>query len=103
MNVRVAKKAKIWAKSVKRDTVALWIAARDRRTPVTARLVAGAIAAYALSPMDLIPGFIPVLGYLDEVILLRKRDFPRTLTPAISTDRLGVWNRIWSGGGSLCE
>ncbi|AFL55250.1 hypothetical protein SFHH103_psfHH103d_115 (plasmid) [Sinorhizobium fredii HH103] len=32
-----------------------------------------------------------------------KRDFPRTLTPAISTDRLGVGNGIWSGGGSLCE
>jgi uncharacterized membrane protein YkvA (DUF1232 family) len=63
--------AKAWAaRSVKRDVVALWIAARDRRTPLAAKIVAGAIAAYALSPIDLVPDFIPVLGYLDDLLIL---------------------------------
>lgn len=62
--------AKQWARSIKRDVVALWIAARDRRTPLTAKLVAGAVAAYALSPIDLIPDFIPVLGYLDDLLIV---------------------------------
>lgn len=48
----------------------LWFAARDPETPRAAKLLALVIAAYALSPIDLIPDFIPVLGYLDEVILL---------------------------------
>lgn len=48
----------------------LWIAARDPRTPLAAKLVAGAIAAYAFSPVDLIPDFIPVLGLLDDLIVV---------------------------------
>ncbi|GGF80102.1 membrane protein [Rhizobium wenxiniae] len=64
------KKAKAWAKTIKRDIVALWLAARDPRVPLSAKLVAGAVAAYALSPVDLIPDFIPVLGYLDDLILV---------------------------------
>ena len=63
-------RARQWARSIKRDVVALWIAARDGRVPWYAKAAAGAVAAYALSPIDLIPDFIPVLGYLDEVILL---------------------------------
>ncbi|MCZ8186462.1 MAG: YkvA family protein [Beijerinckiaceae bacterium] len=59
-----------WARRLKREVLALWVAARDRRTPWSARLVAGFAAAYALSPIDLIPDFIPVLGLLDDVILL---------------------------------
>lgn len=59
-----------WARSIKRDVHALYLAARDPRVPWYAKLFAGAIAAYALSPVDLIPDFIPVLGYLDEAILL---------------------------------
>src|SRR5918993_4366647 len=59
-----------WARAIKRDVVALYIAARDPRVPWYAKLAAAAVAAYALSPIDLIPDFIPVLGYLDEVILL---------------------------------
>lgn len=62
--------AKAWARSVKRDVVALWMAARDPRTPIAAKLVAASVAAYALSPIDLIPDFIPVLGYLDDVVLV---------------------------------
>jgi uncharacterized membrane protein YkvA (DUF1232 family) len=59
-----------WAGRVKRDAVALWIAARDPRTPLIAKAVAAAVAAYALSPIDLIPDFIPVLGYLDDLLIV---------------------------------
>ena len=59
-----------WARTIKRDVVALYIAARDPRVPWYVKLAAAAVAAYALSPIDLIPDFIPVLGYLDELILL---------------------------------
>ncbi|MFB9952299.1 YkvA family protein [Rhizobium puerariae] len=63
-------KAKSWAKALKRDVVALWLAARDRRVSLQAKLVAGAVAAYALSPIDLIPDFVPVLGYLDDLVIV---------------------------------
>lgn len=49
---------------------ALWIAAHDSRVPWYAKLVAGVVAAYALSPIDLIPDFIPVLGYFDDLIIV---------------------------------
>ena len=61
---------KDWAQALKRDVHALYLSARDPRTPWYARAFALAIAAYALSPIDLLPDFIPVVGYLDEVILL---------------------------------
>ena len=64
------RRLKEWARAVRRDVHALWLAARDPRTPWYARAFALAVAAYALSPIDLIPDFIPVLGYLDEVVLL---------------------------------
>ena len=59
-----------WARGLKRDVVALWLAARDGRTPLAAKLLAGAVAAYALSPIDLIPDFVPVLGYLDDLLIV---------------------------------
>lgn len=62
--------ARDWARRIKRDVVAVYFAARDARTPLFARCLAIAVAAYALSPIDLIPDFIPVLGYLDDVILV---------------------------------
>lgn len=64
------KRLKQWARAIKIDVHALWLASRDPRTPWYAKAFAFLIAAYALSPIDLIPDFIPVLGYLDEVILL---------------------------------
>jgi uncharacterized membrane protein YkvA (DUF1232 family) len=48
----------------------LWLAARDARVPWHAKAVAGAVAAYALSPVDLIPDFIPMLGYLDDLLIV---------------------------------
>ena len=57
-------------KALKREVVAIALAARDPRTPWAARLVILGIVAYAVSPIDLIPDFIPVLGFLDELLLL---------------------------------
>lgn len=62
--------AKRWARKIKRDVVALWIAARDPRVPWYAKAAAGAVAAYALSPIDLIPDFIPIIGYLDDLLIV---------------------------------
>ena len=59
-----------WAQRLKRDVVALWFCTRHPRTPFIAKALAAAIVAYAFSPIDLIPDFIPVLGYLDDLILL---------------------------------
>ena len=64
------KSVKDWARWLKRDVVALYIAAHDPRTPWYAKGIALVVAAYALSPIDLIPDFIPVLGYLDDLLLL---------------------------------
>ena len=63
-------RAKQWARTITRDVAALWIAARDARVPWYAKAMAGAVAAYALSPIDLIPDFIPVLGYLDDLVIV---------------------------------
>jgi len=59
-----------WAGRLKRDGYAVYLASRDPRVPWYAKAVAVAVAAYALSPIDLIPDFIPVLGYLDDLILV---------------------------------
>ena len=58
------------ARALKRETTALWFALRDPRTPWAARVAGALVVAYALSPIDLIPDFIPVLGLLDDLILL---------------------------------
>ncbi|HZT24705.1 MAG TPA: YkvA family protein [Pseudolabrys sp.] len=63
---RIAK----WARRVKRDAYALYLAARDPRVPWYAKFVSLVVAAYAISPVDLIPDFVPVLGYLDDVIIV---------------------------------
>jgi len=106
-----------WARRLKRDVLALWIAARDPRTPVLAKLVAASVAAYALSPIDLIPDFIPVLGLLDDLlivplgIVLAIRLIPHDLMHAfrqaatqraarpVSRAGLAVILSIWLGAG----
>ena len=70
---------KIWARSLKRDAHAIYLASRDPRVPWYAKALAIAVAAYALSPIDLIPDFIPVIGYLDELFILP----------------LGIWLVVW--------
>ena len=55
---------------LKRETLALYIAIKDPRTPRTAKILAAIVVAYAVSPIDLIPDFIPVIGLLDDLILL---------------------------------
>jgi uncharacterized membrane protein YkvA (DUF1232 family) len=59
-----------WARRVKQDSVMLWFACRHPQTPWLAKAIAAVAVAYALSPVDLIPDFIPVLGYLDDALLL---------------------------------
>ena len=61
---------KLWARNLKRDVIALWLAARDPRVPWYAKALSAAVAAYALSPIDLIPDFIPILGYLDDLLIV---------------------------------
>jgi uncharacterized membrane protein YkvA (DUF1232 family) len=63
-------RAKAWARGIKRDVHAVWLAARHPATPWHAKALALAVAAYALSPIDLIPDFIPVLGYLDDLLIV---------------------------------
>jgi uncharacterized membrane protein YkvA (DUF1232 family) len=64
------KKLKNKAASLKKEAYALYIAARDPRVPWYAKAFLGLVLAYAFSPIDLIPDFIPVLGYLDDLILI---------------------------------
>ena len=66
----LAARVAVWARSIKRDTHAVYLASRDPRTPWCAKAVAIGVVAYALSPIDLIPDFIPVLGQLDELVIL---------------------------------
>jgi uncharacterized membrane protein YkvA (DUF1232 family) len=63
-------KLKDWARAIKRDVHALYLASRDPRVPWYAKALVVIIAGYALSPIDLIPDFIPIIGYLDDVILV---------------------------------
>lgn len=61
---------RMWAKRIKRDGVTLWFAGKHPKTPWYAKALGLFVVAYALSPIDLIPDFIPVLGYVDDVLLL---------------------------------
>jgi uncharacterized membrane protein YkvA (DUF1232 family) len=61
---------KDWARAIKRDLHAIYLAARDPRVPWYAKALALCVAGYALSPIDLIPDFIPVIGYLDDLIIV---------------------------------
>ncbi len=78
-----------WARELKRDVVALWLAARDPRVPLLAKALAALVAAYALSPLDLIPDFIPVLGYLDDLLIV-----PAGIWLAIRLIPAPVWQEL---------
>ena len=88
------------AKRLKRQVWSLWLAMKDPRTPFRARLVIAVTVAYALSPIDFIPDFIPVLGYLDDLIILPGlivlaiRLIPKEVMAAA---RREAWKRLASG------
>lgn len=70
MGMTVADRLKRWAKQIKRDGVTLWFAGKHPGAPWYAKALGVFVVAYALSPIDLIPDFIPMLGYLDDLLLL---------------------------------
>jgi len=98
---------KAWAAALKRDVLALWLAARDPRVPWFAKAVAAGVAAYALSPIDLIPDVIPVLGYLDDLvivplgIMLAIRLIPRDLMAEFRDRARGVRRPVSRAGMAL--
>ncbi len=69
-SMSISSSLRVWAKRVKRDGVTLWFAGKNPRTPWYAKALGVFVVAYALSPIDLIPDFIPVLGYVDDALLL---------------------------------
>ena len=68
--MQLTESLRTWARRIKRDAMTLWFASRHPDTPLLPKVICIIAVAYALSPIDLIPDFIPVLGYLDDVILL---------------------------------
>ena len=76
------------AKSLKKTVPAVFLSLKDKDTPILAKVLAGITVGYALSPIDLIPDFIPVLGYLDDVILL-----PALIAITIKLIPADVWER----------
>jgi len=68
--MKILETIKVKAKDLKTQTYALYLSSKDKRTPWYAKLLIIAIVGYALSPIDLVPDFIPVLGYLDDLIIL---------------------------------
>ena len=70
MVCRMFERIRLWAATLRRDVAALILAVRDPRTPLTARIIAALVVAYALSPIDLSPDFVPVLGYIDDLIIV---------------------------------
>lgn len=98
---------KAWAKRLKREVVALWIAARCADTPWFTRLIALLVAAYALSPIDLIPDFIPVLGLLDDLLIvplgiaLAVRCIPSALMARYRAEAAGRADRPSSRAGII--
>ena len=88
------------AKKLKSDIPAVFLALKDKDTPVLAKIMAGITVGYALFPVDFIPDFIPILGYLDDVILL-----PTFVALTIKLIPAGVWSRsrkqaerLWENG-----
>lgn len=103
-------RVKDWARAVKRDLLALWLAARDPRTPLRAKIMALVVVSYAFSPIDLIPDFIPVLGYLDYLVLvplgavIALRLIPQALLTEFrdQASRLPSKPQSWAGAAGLC-
>lgn len=86
------------AQQLKMDIPAVFLAWKDKETPLIAKAVAGVTVIYALSPIDLIPDFIPLLGYLDDLLLL-----PALLTLSIKLIPPAVWARCRAKAARLWE
>jgi Uncharacterized conserved protein len=85
------------AKQLKSDIPVVFLALKKKETPLTAKLLAGITVAYALSPVDLIPDFVPVLGYLDDVIILpllvalTVKSIPKNIFDQCQVEAQGLW------------
>ena len=97
----ITAKLKQRAKQLTADIPAVFLATKDKQTPLLAKNLAAIAVAYALSPIDLIPDFIPVIGYLDDVLLL-----PILIVAAVKLIPEPVWTdckqraeNLWDGGG----
>ncbi len=93
-------KLKERAKKLIQDIPVVFLCLKDKETPLTAKIIAGITVGYALSPIDVIPDFIPVLGYLDDVIIL-----PALVLLTIKLIPSNVWERnvnlakgMWADG-----
>lgn len=86
------------AHQLKKDIPAIMIALKDRETPIMAKILAGIVIVYVLSPVDLIPDFIPVLGYLDDLIIL-----PALIALTIKMIPDDVMNRYRAEADSLVK
>ena len=88
------------AKQLKRDIPALFLAMKDPRTPISAQFLAGFIVFYALSPLDLIPDFIPFLGLIDDIILLPLLIIwaVKKIPTAVMTEAREKSDKIWEEG-----
>ena len=85
------------AAQLKTDIPALWLCLRAKETPLVAKVLAAVTVGYALSPVDLIPDFVPVLGYLDDLVLLPAlvvltlRCIPREILAGCRVEAAGMW------------
>lgn len=86
------------AKKLKSNIPAIFLALKEKDTPLIAKIIAGVTVGYALSPIDLIPDFIPVLGYLDDVILL-----PALVALTIKLIPGAVWTKSKRSADGLWE
>jgi uncharacterized membrane protein YkvA (DUF1232 family) len=99
-----------WARVVKRDVLVVYLVARDSRVPWPVKVLAAAVAAYALSPIDLIPDFIPVVGYLDDLVIVPLgilavvKLVPAEILAELREDaarRLAARPRSWAGAAAI--
>ena len=91
-------KLKDRGKRISADIPAVFLALKDKETPVWAKIAAGITVAYALSPLDLIPDFIPVLGYLDDLIVL-----PALITLTVRLIPKDIWERSRTAAADLWQ
>lgn len=99
--MKVIQRLKSLAKRIKGEVKAIYVAFKYKKLPIAAKVSAGVTIAYALSPIDLIPDFIPILGYLDDLIILPLlitltiRLIPTNLMIESRSEAETLWNEGW--------